>query len=97
MSVKKFLIILCILEAIVIGCLISSIKNPDPPPQILNPIEIIRDSIIRDSIFIEIEKIKTEYIYINEQYKEDSIDIMSANDSMLFDSFSRYIENYNNK
>lgn len=96
MDVKRFLIILCILEAIVIGCLIGSIKNPDPPP-ISNPIEIIRDSITRDSIFIEIEKIKTEYIYINEQYKEDSIDIMSANDSMLFDSFSRYIENYNNK
>lgn len=96
MDVKRFLIILCILEAIVIGCLIGSIKNPDPPPE-LNPIEIIRDSIIRDSIFIEIEKIKKEYIYISEEYKKDSIDIMSANDSMLFDSFSRYIENYNNK
>lgn len=94
MDIKRFLIILCILEAFIIGYLLNYRKNPDPPPEI---IEIVKDSIIRDSIFIEIEKIKTQYIYINEQYKEDSINIMSANDSVLFDSFSRYIENYNNK
>lgn len=94
---KKFLIILCILEAFVIGYLLSE-RNKSILPQPNIPVkEIVRDSIIRDSIFIEIEKIKKEYIYINDQYKKDSIDIMSANDSVLFDSFSRYIEDFNNK
>lgn len=91
---NKILIIICVIEAFIIGYLINEIKKP--PPNV-STIEIVRDSIIRDSIFIEIEKIKKEYIYISEEYKKDSIDIMSANDSMLFDSFSRYIENYNNK
>jgi hypothetical protein len=94
---KKFLIILCILEALVIGYLLSERSKPIPPQPDIPVKEIVRDSIIRDSIFIEIEKIKKEYIYINDQYKKDSIDIMSANDSVLFDSFSRYIEDFNNK
>lgn len=94
---KKFLIILCILEALVIGYLLSGRNEQIPPTQDIPVKEIVRDSIIRDSIFIEIEKIKKEYIYINEQYKKDSIDIMSANDSVLLDSFSRYIEDFNNK
>ncbi len=92
---NKILIILCILEAIVIGYLISQKEPPVPPPPKI--IEVVRDSIIRDSIFIEIEKIQKQYIYINEEFKKDSIDIMSANDSTLFDSFSRYIEDFNNK
>jgi hypothetical protein len=63
-----------------------------PAPEILiNEIEK------RDSIFIVNEKIKKEIMYVTEQYKKDSIDIMSASDSVLLDSFSRYIENYNNK
>ena len=94
---KKFLIILCILEALVIGYLLSERNKPILPQPNIPVKEIVRDSIIRDSIFIEIEKIKKEYIYINDQYKKDSIDIMSANDSVLFDSFSRYIEDFNNK
>ena len=94
---KKFLIILCILEALVIGYLLSGRNEPVSSTQDIPVKEIVRDSIIRDSIFIEIEKIKKEYIYINEQYKKDSIDIMSANDSVLLDSFSRYIEDFNNK
>lgn len=60
--------------------------------------EIIIDEIEkRDSIFIVNEKIQKEIVYVKEQHKKDSIDIMSASDSMLFDLFSRYIENYNNK
>ena len=61
------------------------------------PITITRDSIIRDSIFIVNEKIKREVVYIKEQYKQDSTNIMSANDSVLFDTFTRYIEDYNNQ
>ena len=71
-------------------------KTPIPQPEPV-VIEVVRDSIIRDSIYIVNESIRTEIKYIKEQYTQDSVDIMSANDSVLFDSFSRYIEDYNHK
>ena len=88
--------IVCFVELLVIGQLLYTnnkpVDNPDVPI-----IEIVRDSIIRDSIFIEVEKIKREIVYVKEQFKQDSLDIMSANDSVLFGSFSKYIDDYNNK
>lgn len=96
---KKVIIlaIICILEAFVIGVLINrELRIPEITPDV--PIvEIVRDSIIRDSIFIEIEKIQREIVYVREEYKKDSTNIMSASDSVLLGSFSRYIEDYNNK
>lgn len=91
---NKFWIIVCVIEAIVILCLIFT-KQPAEPDVIVK--EIVRDSIIRDSIFIENEKIKKEIVYVYQEFKKDSTAIMSADDSTLLDSFSRYIENYNNK
>lgn len=86
---NKFWIILCILETVII---IYLLFNRKPPSEIiLDANETI------DSIFIVNEKIKKEIVYIEQRYKEDSVYILSASDSMLFDSFSRYIENYNNK
>ena len=90
-------VIIIILEAITIGFLINERNNtPVNPPDVIIK-EIVRDSLIRDSIFIEIEKIKREIVYVEKQYTKDSSDIMSANDSVLFGKFSRYIEDYNNK
>ena len=92
---ERILLIVCILEALIIGYMLyrlSPVIVPDVPVK-----EIVRDSIIRDSVFIVNEKIKREIVYVRGQYKEDSVAIMSANDSVLFDSFSRYIEDYNNK
>lgn len=89
------LILLCICEAFVIGFLLSNKpieSTPDVPI-----IEIVRDSIIRDSIFIVNDRIKEDIGHIKEQYTKDSVDIMSASDSMLFGSFSRYIEDYAKK
>ena len=87
------LLILCLVEAFIIGYLV---QRPKTPPNV--PIkEIIRDSIIRDSIIIVNEKIKKEIVYIEKQANKDSSDIMSANDSVLLSKFSRYIEDYNNK
>ena len=92
--------IVVLIEALVIGYLLFGRKEEAPlditPPDPIR-IEIVRDSIIRDSIYIVNESIKTEIKYIKEQSKKDRDDIMSANDSVLFDSFSRYIEDYNNK
>lgn len=90
---NKFLIILCIIEGIIIGYLLYNIPKE---PEIIT-VETVRDSIIRDSVFIEIEKIKEKAIIIKQNYEEDTIDIMSANDSVLYESFSRYIEDYNNQ
>ena len=92
---ERILLIVCILEALIIGYMLyrlSPVIVPDVPVK-----EIVRDSIIRDSVFIINEKIKREIVYVKEQHKQDSLDIMSANDSVLFDSFSRYIEDYNHK
>lgn len=94
---KKVLIIVCILEALLIGYLLNEIrKTPVTPPDV--PIkEIIRDSFIRDSIFIVNEKIKKEFVYIEKQADKDSAAVMSDADSILYSKFSRYIEDYNNK
>lgn len=89
------LVIVCILEAFVIGLLLSRKEEAPVNPPDVPIIEIVRDSLIRDSIYIEIEKIQTQIVYIKEEYKQDSTDIMSASDSMLFSKFSRYIEDYN--
>lgn len=91
---NKILIIICFLELFIIGYLINDRKNFYRSPDIE---EVKKDSIIRDSIYIINDSIRTEIKYIKEQYKKDSTDIMSANDSVLLDAFTRYIENYNNK
>ena len=89
------LVLVCLLEAFTIGYLLDN-RTPtipqDPPIK-----EIVRDSLIRDSIFIVNERIKREIVYVKEQYKTDSIDIMSASDSVLLSKFSAYIEEYNSK
>lgn len=89
------LVLVCLLEAFTIGYLLDT-RTPTIPqePQIK---EIVRDSLIRDSIFIVNERIKREIVYVKEQYKKDSVDIMSASDSVLLSKFSAYIEEYNSK
>lgn len=92
---KKFLLITCVIETCVIGFLLykpSPVITQDVPIK-----EIVRDSIIRDSIYIINDSIRTEIKYIKEQHTKDSSNLISANDSVLFDTFSRYIEDYNNK
>lgn len=89
------LVLVCLLEAFTIGYLLDNRTPTIPPdPQIK---EIVRDSLIRDSIFIVNERIKREIVYVKERYKKDSVDIMSASDSVLLSKFSAYIEEYNSK
>ena len=94
---KKILLIISVLEALVIGYLLFDRQRTPVNPPDVPVIEIVRDSIIRDSIFIVNERIKKEIVYIEKQFEEDSANIMSANDSVLLSSFSRYIEDFNNK
>ena len=95
-KVERILWIICTLEALIIGYLVFG-GNTNTPQIEIQTKEVVRDSIIRDSIYIVNEVIKTEIKYAEKQYQQDSIDIMSASDSMLFESFTRYINDYNNK
>lgn len=101
MKINKSLLIVCIVETIIIICLAVYLifykSKPIKIPQEPQVIELVRDSIIRDSIYINNEVIKTEIKYIKKQFKQDSIDIMSANDSMLYSTFTDCINNYNNR
>ena len=92
---NKVLLVICFLELFIIGYLINDRKNYNL--SVPKSEELQKDSIIRDSIYIVNDSIRTEIKYIKEQRKKDSISIMSANDSVLFDAFTRYIEDYNNK
>jgi hypothetical protein len=92
---NKALLVICFLELFIIGYLINDRKNYEP--SVSKSEELQKDSIIRDSIYIVNDSIRTEIKYIKEQHKKDSVSIMSANDSVLFDIFTRYIEDYNNK
>jgi hypothetical protein len=94
----KFWICCSVIELFIIVFLCIYYRRPSTIPQTeINIVEVVKDSIIRDSIYIENEIIKKEIVYVYKQFTQDSINIMSANDSVLFDSFSRYIEDYNNK
>lgn len=91
------LVLVCLLEAFTIGYLLNNKPRTPVIPQDPQIVEIVRDSLIRDSIFIVNERIKREIVYVKEQYKKDSLDIMSASDSVLLSKFSAYIEEYNSK
>ena len=60
-----------------------------PDPEI-----IIRDSIVRDSIFIINDSIKTEIFYLEQKYDKETSTIMSNSDSVNFEFFTRYLEDY---
>lgn len=80
---------------LIIGVLLYRPRYVEKP--IEKPIEITKDSIIRDSIFIVNDSIKTEIQYIEKEYNEKVSNILSSNDSMLLRTFSEYIKHYNNQ
>ena len=83
-------LVLVFIFGLLAGVWLDKEINPTPPQLI----EIIRDSIIRDSIFIENEVIKTKIKYIEKEHDEEISDIMSNDDSTNLEFFSRYIEDY---
>ena len=84
-------LVLVFILGLLAGVWLDKKVNPAPPPQL---IEIIRDSVIRDSIFIENEVIKTKIKYIEKEHDKEISDIMSNDDSTNLEFFSRYIEDY---
>lgn len=67
--------------------------NPNTP----NIQETVRDSIIRDSIYIVNDSIVEKIKYIDRKYDEKISTIMSSSDSINLCFFSEYIDHYNNQ
>lgn len=59
--------------------------------------EIIRDSIIRDSIYIVNDSIVEKIKYIDKEYDEKVSTIMSSSDSINLCIYAEYINRYNNQ
>lgn len=59
--------------------------------------EVVRDSIVRDSIYIVNDSIVKEIEYIDKKYDEKVSTIMSSSDSVNLCFFSEYIDHYNNQ
>ena len=76
--------------------LLSSRRSHTDLP-IVDVQEIVRDSIIRDSILIVNDSIVKEIEYIDKKYDEKVSTIMSSSDSVNLRFFSEYIDRYNNR
>ena len=74
-----------------------SIPKRDSNPSTLNVQEIVRDSIIRDSIYIVNDSIVEKIKYIDKEYDEKVSTIMSSSDNINLYFFSEYIDRYNNR
>lgn len=72
-----------------------SISKRDPSSP--NVQEIVRDSLIRDSIYTVNDSIVEKIKYIDKEYDEKVYTIMSSSDSINFYFFVEYIKNYNMK
>lgn len=76
------------------GLLIIYLLYPKKEPI---PKEILKESVIRDSIYIVNDSIIEKIKYVDRKYDEKVSTIMSSNDSMQFVLFSEYINHYNNQ
>ena len=74
-----------------------SVPKRDSNPSTPNVQEIVRDSIIRDSIYIVNDSIVEKIKYIDKEYDEKVSTIMSSSDSINLCFFSEYIDRYNNQ
>ena len=81
---------LAFLFGIVIGYFFK--EEPKIPPP--NDEPLVKDSIIRDSIYIINDSIRTEILYLEQKYDEETTAIMSSSDSVNLEFFTRYLEDY---
>lgn len=79
------------------GLIIIYLSIPKRDPSTPNVQEIVRDSIIRDSIYIVNDSIVEKIKYIDKEYDEKVSTIMSGSDSIQYLLFSEYINHYNNQ
>ena len=74
-----------------IGYFYKEDQKPSLPPNIES---LTKDSIIRDSIYIINDSIRTEILYLEQKYDKETTAIMSSSDSVNFEFFTRYLEDY---
>lgn len=82
---------LAFIIGIVIGYFFKEEPKISPPPNIET---ITKDSIIRDSIYIINDSIRTEILYLEQKYDKETTAIMSSSDSVNLEFFTRYLEDY---
>lgn len=98
MAIKKYesldCAILIILAILVVGifCWIWGYNAQGPTET--NDSIIYRDSIIIDSIYVEIDSIETVIKYIHDDYEEKTATVINATDSANYVFFTDYISNY---
>ena len=81
--------------AFIIGIVVGYFYREKPKtPPIPNIETITKDSIIRDSIYIINDSIRTEILYLEQKYDEETTAIMSSSDSVNLEFFTRYLEDY---
>ena len=81
--------------AFIIGIVIGYFYKGKPKALLPPDIETItRDSIIRDSIYIINDSIRTEILYLEQKYDKETTAIMSSSDSINLEFFTRYLEDY---
>lgn len=76
---------------IIVGYTCHDEKSPEAPP---NVEELTNDSILRDSIYIINDSIRTEILYLEQKYDKETTAIMSSSDSVNLEFFTRYLEDY---
>ena len=83
---------LAFIFGIIIGYLFK--EEPKIPPPPFNNESTKKDSIIRDSIYIINDSIRTEILYLEQKYDKETTAIMSSSDSVNLEFFTRYLEDY---
>ena len=78
----------------IIGGLLGYWLRPIPDLKTPNVQILKTDSLIRDSIYIVNDCIKTKIIYLEQKYDKETSTIMSNSDSVNFEFFTRYLEDY---
>ena len=94
---NKLKYICLILIGFLIGYITGYIVLPNRKTSVVVPTTIIKDSLVRDSIYIVNESIIKEIRYIEKEYDEKVSTIMSSSDSALLRICTEYINHYNNQ
>lgn len=83
--------------AIAIFCWIwgygAGVSNQHPDVR-CDTVLIVKDSIIRDSIFIENQIIKEKIKYVEKEFSKEMDSVNNLNDTSMYNFFTEYISNY---
>lgn len=87
---RLFNYIVCFCFGYLLSFLVS--RNSSIEPVI---VEVTKDSIIRDSIYLINDSIVKQIVFVEKEYDKNIDVIVNADDSTQYELFSEYIEHYN--